>query len=776
MSSFGDRVRRLRESAWLTQAELAERAGVSERTISDLERGLRSSVYPSTARALAEALGIHRGELLEFVRTARPTRRHAAVQGSITAAIPQPMTGMLGRDEELAAVRDLLRRPEVRLATILGPGGIGKTRLALELARSEDAAFGNAIHFVDLAPVDDPAHVRDAIGTALGVQPDSVDVMAAIRSRLSSGQALLVLDTFEHLARAAPIIVDLLAMCPTLTVVVTSRSPLRLRGEHQVELGPLSIDGAGAALDLFLQRARAARPQLAGADAMGFIREICVALDGVPLAIELAAARVRHTSLRDLAAQLKSPLAALVDGPLDLPARQQTMRGAIAWSYRLLDSEGLRLFRSLCVFRGGWSRSDIDAIARPKGTARRGLDPLSALVDAHLVIHELTETGESRYRMLDVIREYALEQATGARELNTLRARHARHFTEVAERAETGLRGPEQRRWYSALLVDEPNFRAALRWALEKGEGELALRLAGSLWMFWRWAGLFAEGRKWLEAAVNAGVESAPVVRLQGMWGAGWLAYHQAEYRRTAEIGREMLELVESSGFQRPAEMWVWRRNALTVVGIAALADGDAAAATSALEEANRLAERVGPGWHSATSLLNLGTALLYAGRPDDAADLLEHAVAGYESLGDRHFLARALIELGYAALVSSRRPAAESAITRAMQIAAVSQDGWALAEGLEAVATLRSEADPESASVLAGAAQAVRERISMRPHPPDRSINQRFLDRARGRLGDERHRTAIRAGRNLTASEATDLALARGAGVPSAHPPTPRT
>lgn len=760
-SQFGGRVRALRVAVALTQAELAERSGISERTVSDLERGLRHSVYASTARQLAAALGIGADDLAEFLRTAGGASGSAASIGGATAGLPRPITPILGRRAELAAIRRLIRRHDVRLVTVLGPGGIGKTRLAVEVAHSAGAEFEAGRYFVDLSRFEDPSQVRPAIGIAFGVQPDSADLLMAIANRVSTGHSLLVLDTFEHLAPAASVVAELLAACPTLTVIVTSRAPLQLRGEQQVRLEPLRINGPEApAVSLFLERAHAARPQL-HIDAAGLqlVRDICSAIDAVPLAIELAAARVRHMSLSELASQLESPLGPLVGGTIDLPVRQQTMRGAIDWSCRLLAAEARTLLLTLSVFRGGCSRSDVDGIAGAPGSDAL-LDPLSALVDASLVIHETTASGESRFRMLDVTRKYASEQAAAAGELDGLRSRHARHFCMAAERAESESRGSDQRRWYEALLIDEPNFRAALAWAMGAGEGELALRMAGSLWMFWRWAGLYAEGRRWLEAALAAGSAAPLLVRLQGMWGAGWLAYHQAEYRRTTELGREMLHLLDSTPLETAADKRLWPRNALTLLGSAALADGDTVAAIAALEEAQRLGEEIGPGWHAATSLLNLGTALLYSGRAAEASDHFRRSIVAYESVGDQYFLARALIQLGYAALATSARGDAEAAITRAIQMVATSSAEWGLAEGLEAVATLRSSDHPRKAVILAGAAERIRERISMRPHPADRSINERHLRSAQGRMGEADYERARQAGRNLSPEDAISLAL----------------
>jgi transcriptional regulator with XRE-family HTH domain len=386
-TGFGIRVRTLRVAAGLTQAELAEHAGVSERTISDLERGLRGGVYPATARRLAATLGVGEQDLPGFLLEGR--RRPASTDlgreeiGAIpfdwSARVPIPLTRMLGREPDLALALGLVHDPAVRLVTIVGPGGIGKTRLAIEVANHAEAGFTGGIYFVSLSATDDPAMVLPLVAKAVGLAPETGDLSAALSRRLGREPTLVLLDTFEHVVAAARDVGGLLEACPGLTVIATSRSPLQLRGEREVPLQPLAvrseIDQAGLApaAQLFIERASAVEPGFdATSAAIEVATDICSRLDGLPLAIELAAARVRHMPLAELRRALEHRLDPLVGGARDLPARQQTMRRTLDWSYALLGAAEMRLFRSLARRRHRRERPH----ARPDGAG--GLQPGAA--------------------------------------------------------------------------------------------------------------------------------------------------------------------------------------------------------------------------------------------------------------------------------------------------------------------------------------------------------------------------------------------------------------
>lgn len=759
-------------AAGLTQAELAEASGISERTVSDLERGLRATVYPATARRLAGALRVDPGDLANFLLAAQgeeqPEPEPALDVGRLPAAyrsrIPFRPTRLIGRESELAQVLQLVRDTEVRLVTLVGPGGVGKTRLATEVAAVTQDEFNAGIYFINLSPLDDPALVLAAIATGIGVQPSTTDVIALLSKRLARGRSMIVLDTFEHVLKAVPDIAELVATCPGLTLLTTTRSALNIRGEREVPLRPLAVESTGdaraaaspAAL-LFFERARSVAPDLPAQTATSeVVQEICARLDGLPLALELAAARVKHMTLHDLLLNLDRRLDALNEGSRDMPPRHQTMRAALDWSYAQLGGAELRLFRSLAVFRGSFAREAVEVVATP-GAAEDGagvLATLRLLVNASLVTLEKAPTGESRYRLLDLVREYAGERAVAAGDHEPLRQKHAHYFLSLAERAEPELRGPQQREWHERLLADEGNFRAAVTWALETGHSEVALRLTGALWMFLRWAGLFTEARAWLEAALQAG-ESCPLeIRMPALWAAGWLAFHQEDFGRTGDIGRQMLALLPE-GDQGP-----FRRHALTLVGNAAVAEGRSAEAVSALGEAVAIAERLGNRWVLATSLLNLGATRLKDGRTAEARDLFERALSIYEEIGDRHFTARILTQLANAALADGRPGEAKALARRAAEISALLGDAWGVAETIEAAANVRSKTDPESAAVLAGAAEHLRDQIAMRQHPVDAHINNRHLEAARRRLGHNAFQEAWTRGRAMTPEQAIAIVL----------------
>jgi len=766
----------------LTQAELAESSGISERTVSDLERGLRATAFPSTARRLATALSVSQDELAAFLSEARGHTgadtlipATAPMPSDQRARLPVPLTRLLGRESELSMVLGLVLGTEARLVTLVGPGGIGKTRLAIEVATQAQTEFPGGTFFVSLSATDDPEMVLPSIATAVGLPQAAYDLHLRLARLLSTGRALLMLDTFEHLVAAAPAIGELLESNPQLTVLATSRIPLHLRGEREVPVLPLPVrpeddrSASAPAVELFLERAVAVMPGFDAVPAeLEVVADICARVDGLPLAIELAAARVKHMPPSELRRQLDHRLEPLVGGARDLPARQRTMRGTHDWSYALLGAAEMRLFRCLAAFRGGFGREAAEAISRsaePSGVADV-LTTLSALVDSSLVLVESSSSSQARYRLLDVTRDYAVERSVAAGEFDGLRRRHADFFLAVAERAEPELRGSAQREWHVRLLEDEGNFRAALTWALEVGESEVALRLAGALWMFWRWAGLFAEGRAWLEAALASGEDCPLEVRCQGLWGSGWLAYHQGDYRRTGEAGGQMLQVLTAGDGD------LLRRNALTLVGNAALAEERNNDAIAALGDALALCERLGKNWHLATSLLNLGTALLHSGQASEGRDLFNRAVTIYEELGDQHFVAWTLIQIGYAELAMGKPATAAVEVTRAMEMVAELGDAWGIAAGLEAVATLRSEDEPRSAALLAGAAERIRERISTLAHPSDASINRAYLELARGRLTGQAFEDAWRKGRGMTLEAAIGLARS---GPVNTQNPTPQ-
>ncbi|HEU5003435.1 MAG TPA: tetratricopeptide repeat protein [Actinomycetota bacterium] len=754
-----------RISAGLTQEELAERAGVSQRTISDIERGLRARMYPTTARLLAGALGLEPNERQRFEAVARGRSGHA--DGSArsgdrrgsNARLPVPLTRLIGRAQELGTIGAALRDRYLRLVTLTGPGGIGKTRLAVEAAGQALEGFADGVCFVPLAAIQEPGLVAPAIADALGVGQVEGALLEAIEEHLASSTVLIVLDTFEHVLEARAVVATLIAAGAGVRILVTSRAPLHLRGEREIPVPPLDLLGAldaggslaaSPAAALFVERALAVKPDLdIGERSLGTIAEICRRLEGLPLAIELAAARARHLPLPALLARLKDRLQILTGGPTDLPGRQQAMVDTLRWSYELLREGEQVLFRRLCVFVGQFTLDAAEFVCGMPGGSDL-LGGVSNLVDRSLLLLADSPDGAARYRMLDIIREFG----EGLDESELLDDRHARYFLNLAEAAEPELRGPDQSTWLTRLAADRENLRAALGWAVDHAQAEIALRLAGALWMFWRLDGAFNEGRRWLDAALSFGPSAHPRPRAKALWGAAWLAYHQGAYAQAGAFGDQLLTLAQQGG--DPLEL----RNAVTIAGLVAVAEGSYAQGVASFRDALDICRGGGPRWHLATSLFNLGWAEARAGDSDAAEVHLDEALALYRELGDRHFVARALTQAGYAALLRGDLRAAVTLSASSLEMFRELKDAWGLAEGLEAVsAVMSATGNARQAARTAGAASSIRESITTQQHPFDRVINERCLAGAREDLGEPAWSRAWAEGRSMTPEQAYEEA-----------------
>jgi predicted ATPase/DNA-binding XRE family transcriptional regulator len=766
--AFGRLLKRYRRAAHLTQEELAERAGYSSHYVSMLERGVRCP-QPLTVDVLADALALHEMDR-RALHTAATPHPPAVLP---TQCVPPPLP-LIGREHDIDQIVRLLRGDDARLFTLTGPGGIGKTSLATQVAATLGPAFPDGMAFVDLAAVSASNDVIPAIARALavrqmGTQPIRERLLAFLRER----KMLLLLDSFERVAAGSTTIGHLHALCPRLTLVITSRVPLRLQAEHEFRVSPLALPESehfqptgdllqSPAVALFVRRAMRVRPGFTLDDEkVAVIADICRRLDGLPLAIELAAARVSHLPVAALRDRLQHRLQLLTGGTLDLPARQRRMRDTIAWSYDLLAHPDQALFRRLSVFVGSWSLEAAEGVcvAEEQEPSQEVLEGLRVLVESSLLMPTDDVPGEPRYRMLDTIREYGAEQLIAAGERDVLCRRHSVYYACLAEQAEPALQDRDQRVWYPRLEREHDNLRAALHFLLQSGDAEWALRLAGAVWRFWQRHGDIREGRRWLEeglaTAAAQGQHVSSQVRAKALWGASWMAYHQGDYVRSKALSSEHLALA------REHNDALGMRNALTGLGMAALAEGRHAEAVRVLQEALDVCKLLGNTWHRATSVLNLGNATMLAGDLTRAAAQFEEALALYRKRGDEVFVARTRQHLGYIALLRGDYAQATTLFAQSLQALADLGEQPGIADGLEAVAAVHAAMGrARQAGRLVEVATILRERSGVAPLPYLRPIWQPYVMKAEALLGEAGWTAAREEGRALSLQEAVASAM----------------
>jgi predicted ATPase/DNA-binding CsgD family transcriptional regulator len=576
--------------------------------------------------------------------------------------LPAPLTPLIGRQQEVATVCALLRRAQVRLLVLTGPGGIGKTRMALQIATDLRQDFSAGVCFVSLEPLRDPALVAPTIANALGLRETArKSVVDQLKGSLSSQHLLLLLDNFEQVAPAAPLLTDLLAACPKLKVLVSSRTRLHVRGEHKYEVPPLALpdpkqlpdSGAlsqYAAVALFLQCTWALEPtfQVTGTSTRA-IAEICLRLEGVPLAIELAAARIKQLPPQALLAQLEHRLPVLTSGPQDAPARQQTLRNTLAWSYDLLNSWEQQLLRHLSVFVGGCTLQAAEAVCRALGDGvGTGLasvfDGVASLIDKSLLYQTEREGEEPRFGMLEMTREYGQEMLAMCEETEAARQAHAVYYLALVEQAAQAWEGPQHAVWLGRLERDYDNLRAAMQWSLEQEEDrnrlEVAFRFGGALRSFWQVRGFFREGRTFLERVLARSEGSLPSWRAKALNDAVLLAVSQGDHEWGEALCQENLvrcrELGEDSAVAR----------ALYLLGWLALLKGKLAAAHARLSESLALFRKMGDKGGSLVSLFWMGVVLITQGEYTRARALFEYTLAMQRELANKRGIAWSLFQL----------------------------------------------------------------------------------------------------------------------------------
>ena len=754
-------------------ARIADAGHGGQVLVSDATRGLVQQTLPDGV-ALRD-LGVHR-----LRGIAEPESLHQLVVEGLPADFPPPrtldarpsnlppqLTSFVGREEELAEAEGLLGR--ARLLTLTGPGGSGKSRLALQAAADLLTRFRDGACFVDLAPVTDPALVPAAVANALGV-PEAAGrpILEGVKEHLRHRELLLVVDNFEQVAEAGPVLEELLLAAPGLRALVTSRVVLSLRGEQEYAVPPLAVPdperlpaglaalSAVEAVRLFCERAVAASPRFALTEENApVVAEITARLDGLPLAIELAATRVKVLTPDQILARLKRSLSLLTSGSRTLPERQRTLRAAIAWSYDLLEPLERRLFGRLSVFTGGWTFEAAEEVCDPDELGLDALDGLTSLVDKSLVRRSEPPGRPPRFSMLETIREFALEQLEASGDLEPVRERHADHFLRLATEAEPHLTADDQGEWLDRCDTEHANIRAALRWAVDRGQAGRAQAAAGALWRFWHQRGHLAEGRRWLEEVLAMPSGQAPTAeRAKALAAAGGIAWwsdqgaSRAPYAEALAIERKLGD---------PARLAEALYNQAFVVA----AEHDLEEAARLFEESLALFRRLGdePGVARVLGMQVVPDAV--AGAWDRVVTRLEEVAAIWRRLGDRLQLAFTLIWLAFARGRAGRRDDARATALEALRLFREADNPTGIAlTFLDLAFLLTWEGRHADAVRMAAASEAHRQRAGGGPTPGFGAMLEGDpVADARAHLTEAAADRAWREGLALTVDQAAALA-----------------
>lgn len=764
------------------------------------QRGLALAQYQACAHMLDDEFGTE-------PEPATVALREQIARGHLVAPLPPPVRGLpapltpcIGRAALLRDLGALLTSGEVRLLTLTGPGGVGKTRLAIAAAGELAHQFDHGVAYIALAPLHEEPLALEAISQVLELAPQHHQrLLDRLVEALRDRELLLVLDNLEHLLGATPAIAELLARCPQLTVLATSREPLQLRGEHCLAVPPLGVPAAETlerlpaatlaradSVQLFVALARASNPGLVLDDAaLRAVAAVCVRLDGLPLAIELAAGQVARLPLVALRAQIETSagLPLLGAGARDLPERQRTLRATIAWSYDLLTPEAQHTLRWLAVFVGGFTAPLAQAVLAPAAPSTATLEALVA----KQLIRPSDEAG--RYTYLETIRAFALEQLDATGEAYAAYQRHAQQMIALAGRAEPELLGADPQPWLERLEHEHNNLRAALGWLLEADETDLAVGLAAALWRFWEIRGYLSEGSRWLaltstrgrdperrakalnalgvfafrqgafEAATAALQESLQLRRELGalpgiavaLSNLGMLAWGHGDYATAHRYYRECLPIDEATGDQQG------RAYTLGNLGLALHHQGETDAACVVFGEVVALSRTLGDVRNEAFALHNLGMAELQRGGLEAALDCFERSLRIKETMGDRWAVASTLVYLARVRLRQNDGATGRKLLRRSLELQTELDDRPGLVETLEGIAAASGGADTRAARLF-GAAAALRARLRLFHHEMDRAAHEQAVAEARARLGEESFRRAAQAGELLSFEECLRL------------------
>jgi predicted ATPase len=678
--------------------------------------------------------------------------------------VPAPASSFIGREREVRALCELIERDDVRLVTLTGPGGIGKTRIALRAASDLQTRFEDGAAVVMLAPVSSVAMVAPAIGEALGAPETSGRApLDGLKDFLRRRRMLLVLDNFEHLVEAAPVVAELLEAAGDLKVLVTSREVLRLSGEWEFPVPPLSLPKSGVtstealarseAVRLFVDRAQAARRDFILTDELApVVAEICRRLDGLPLAIELAAAQVRMLTPQAIASRLDRRLHLLTGGARDLPQRQRTLRATIEWSYDLLNDADRVLFERLGVFAGGWTLDAAEAVCGGDG-GPEVIEGLASLVEKSMVRHRRAAQGEPGFEMLETIREFALERLEERGDAERVRLAHALFFLRLALDAEPLLRTGEQDRCVERLAAENDNLRAAMRWSLDRGEPGRVARMGQALWLFWWARSLLPEAVAWMEEVLSIGESLSTEERAMATQALGVSAFTQGDDVRAVPNLR--------SGVALGRELGDLRGMATALIALAA-AVAQTEGATRGEEmarEAVAAFRELEDAWGIASALGVLGRILNLAGRSKEAVPVLEESVADAREVGQQSLLGLSLLNLGLGRLGMADLKGARVTLRESLGLLARVGNREITAGAVEALAAVSAQGgDPERAAVLFGAAEGVRSSVGALVWAPERPSHDRTEASLRQALGGEGFEARFAEGAALSIPEALEL------------------
>lgn len=765
--SFAAVLRALRESAGLTQQELAEQAGLTPHAISALERGTRTKPYPHTVRSLADALGTGddvRSRLIEAAARGRSasgaprTERPSTGERPITTLVVPPTT-LYGREADLLVLTDLLLREETRLVTLTGPGGVGKTRLAVAAAAAIGSRFEDGTIGVTLAATSDARAVLPSVARALGLSGgDGPDVFDQLVGYFRPRQMLVVVDNLEHLLTAAPALSDIAALCPGLTVLATSRSPLRIRGEHEYAVEPLGLPDRGAATEadlmatasgaLLLDRARAVSSPARFDEAdLRACAELCHRLAGLPLAIELATAHLRLLAPRVLLDRLEEATA--TSAARDLPARQRTMRATLDWSLGLLSAEARWLFMILGAFRGGATLEAIEAVVAAAGPDAPP-DPLALLhdlVEHALVVVRPDPDGSSRFTMLEPVAQHARSLLAGEDATRVFRA-HAAYGLGLAAQAAAGLEHAEQTRWLAWMDSAEPNLLIAIERSLDGGDPDTASLITWYLWLFWWLRGEMDRGRRLAELCLAA--DPSPAVRCRVALTAATMSFAAGDGAAAARYWAESDEIATMLG----DDEIIGKARAGTA--LAALTSGDLVATAALFDDSLKHCDRAGEAGDWIGSLVEIwrGTALLLLGDADAAATSVGRGLARARARGDRLATFIALYNLAQIAITREDHASARTHLVEGIGLSVEVGDLANLAFFVEAVAVVDSRTGtPDRVPLLLGAAEQIRDDLGSAVYAyylPDEILRADAETAARDALGPEAFEEAFTAGAGL--------------------------